>query len=278
MGLLQDSIRVALRSNTISYYENLGYYIPRSKDSRGRMKVKEGTKIIVKIQDLPDGCGMSVYMECDNCGAQFKRIWRDHKTHDGLIYCKACSGVLRRGEKAYNWNPNLTEEDRIVGRDTRGIIDFKKRVMARDNYLCKVCGVKGEVVHHLNGYNWCVEGRVNDNNGVTLCEKCHNNFHSIYGKGNNTKEQFEEWIGLPIGELGGGIFPPARRVICMDNGEIIESAPIAAKVYGVERNSLYQVLNKKYRAIYGKHFLWYDDYMEMNKEDICKYWRWIINK
>jgi dUTPase len=30
-------------------------------------------------------------------------------------------------------------------------------------------------------------------NGVTLCKKCHDNFHGIYGIGDNTKEQFQQF-------------------------------------------------------------------------------------
>jgi hypothetical protein len=29
---------------------------------------------------------------------------------------------------------------------------------------------------------------------MTLCKECHKEFHQIYGKGDNTKKQFEEWI------------------------------------------------------------------------------------
>lgn len=47
------------------------------------------------------------------------------------------------------------------------------------------------VAHHLNGYNWDVENRFNLDNGITLCEDCHIEFHRIYGFGNNTKKQFE---------------------------------------------------------------------------------------
>ena len=36
---------------------------------------------------------------------------------------------------------------------------------------------------------------IDENNGITLCEKCHNNFHSIYGKRHNTLQQLNEFLG-----------------------------------------------------------------------------------
>ena len=280
MSILQDKVEITLTSNMISYYENLGYEIPRRYDVRGRLKVPEGTKIIVDISDLPSGSGVSVYMSCDVCGKEFYRPWRDHNDYDGCVYCVKCAGILRRGENAYNWNADMSVEERIIGRDYPEYHDFIKRVLERDNYSCKICGHKDQrlSVHHLNGYNWCVAERTVDSNGVALCEQCHNAFHSRFGRGSNTKEQFEEWIGAPIGELGSGNLPTAREVICMDDGQVIESAPATAKKYNLDRNSLYSVLNRKYRSIYGKHFLWYDEYISMTKEDVSEYWRWVISK
>jgi hypothetical protein len=45
----------------------------------------------------------------------------------------------------------------------------------------------------MNGWNWCVEERYDIDNGSSLCVPCHNTFHLIYGKGKNTKAQYEEF-------------------------------------------------------------------------------------
>lgn len=93
------------------------------------------------------------------------------------------------------FNPNLTEEDRRTKRDYAEAKNWKKKVYKKDNYICQHCNKKNKsiVAHHLNGWNWDIENRFNIDNGITLCEKCHNEFHNIYGYGNNTKEQFDEW-------------------------------------------------------------------------------------
>lgn len=62
--------------------------------------------------------------------------------------------------------------------------NFRLAVFKRDGFVCKKCGVKGTddnklTVHHIkpltNG------GRNIIDNLVTLCEKCHKNYHIKYG-------------------------------------------------------------------------------------------------
>jgi len=65
--LVTEYIRVSLHSNTISYYEKLNYIIPRYKDKDGRMSVKKGTTILVKVLDLPKSSQVNILYFCDYC-------------------------------------------------------------------------------------------------------------------------------------------------------------------------------------------------------------------
>ena len=73
--------------------------------------------------------------------------------------------------------------------------EFIRTVMERDEYTCQICYKTNcaLAVHHLNGYNWDVENRYNPDNGITLCEECHKDFHKQYGRGDNTLQQFNEY-------------------------------------------------------------------------------------
>ena len=75
-------------------------------------------------------------------------------------------------------------------RDSKEYRNFIKEVKDRDNNICQCCKEEGRVVHHLNGYNWDYFNRSNINNGILLCDDCHKKFHSIFGYGYNTKEQY----------------------------------------------------------------------------------------
>lgn len=103
--------------------------------------------------------------------------------------------VSQKGINHPSYKSWLSIEDR---KNRRLTIDGKKwisSVLYRDNYICQICKLYNcnLNVHHLDGWNWCIEKRFDINNGVTLCSACHIKFHKLYGYGNNTQQQYIEY-------------------------------------------------------------------------------------
>lgn len=113
--------------------------------------------------------------------------------------CRYCYLDRNKGETHINYNPNLTDEERMYRRRHSDYIDWRRKVFEKDNYTCVKCGdsTGGNLnAHHKDGFNWCKERRMDVTNGETLCETCHKDFHDIYGYGGNTEEQFNEWMAI----------------------------------------------------------------------------------
>lgn len=49
-------------------------------------------------------------------------------------------------------------------------------------------------LHHLNSRNKFPEQTFDEDNVVIICKDCHKKIHDKYGYGDNTKEQFEEFL------------------------------------------------------------------------------------
>jgi 5-methylcytosine-specific restriction endonuclease McrA len=123
--------------------------------------------------------------------------------------CKECYLENNSGENNPNYNPNLTDEERSNRNEKRrhlsGYDGWNCFVKDRANFTCQVCGGSkgGNIVsHHIESYNNNPDLRTALDNGVCLCEKCHKNFHHQYGYGNNTREQFEEFMNNYNNKMG----------------------------------------------------------------------------
>ena len=281
MGLISTKAEIVLVGRNIKYYENLGYEMPRRVTKDGYYRVKFGQKMIVNVCDLPPQSNVLVKVKCDHCGCEYdiKYCTYSKYNRDGKIYCRLCAlHLFNSGENNNRWNPNKTDEERETQREYPEYILFSKKVKARDNYLCQVCKNaehKNLEVHHLDGYDWCKEKRTDVTNGITLCENCHKNFHAIYGKGNNTKDQFEEWIGYTLDGLKDydSKLPTKRLIICLDNMEIYNGADDASLKTGLNKSSIYACCrhHKKNKTVGGLHFMWLDEYQTMTNEEVQEY-------
>lgn len=302
MGLLQKNINVRVSVKMAEYYKQLGYTIPTKTDAKGIERYDIKNYFNVDVDDLPCGSSVSVKVECDRCKKTYSmryKTYLKHK-HGEKIYCNSCSKALfnsgknnpnfggkysPKGEKSYNyggkyskrgkdnplWDPNITDEERKTKRNYPEYVEFIKKVLIRDNFTCQCCGLhnsKNMRVHHLNGYNWCKEQRTDETNGITLCETCHKNFHSKYGTKNNTKEQFEKWIGHAIIELGkyNGKLPTARKVYCIEENKIYNSIKELAHEWGCNETSARDACNHRrgIKSLYKKHLMWIEDAIKNN--------------
>lgn len=291
--LIDEYCEIILNPKNYKHYEKLGYILPKRKNKSGGMSVCYGNKIKVKIKDLTKGSWTKVKVRCDSCGEESEKTYMEYynHNHDGLTYCKSCaSTILNKGENNPNYNFNKTEDERKMQRNYPEYIEFIKKVLLRDNYTCKICSKKSEgdmVVHHLDGFDNFIEKRTDESNGICLCKNCHENFHSIYGKGDNTREQFEEWSKKAIGELSkyNGELPMARKIYCIEDDKIYDS--IFELSYEISDGKytcitrIYDVCNHKKRhghgyckSYKGKHFLWLNEYENMSYEDLQEYLDW----
>lgn len=101
------------------------------------------------------------------------------------------------GEKHPKWNSELTDEDRIDSRKYPEYDSWRRKVFERDDYTCQRCKCRtgGNLnAHHINGYHWDENSRIEVDNGITLCNDCHKEFHKLYGYGNNDLFQFSQYM------------------------------------------------------------------------------------
>jgi len=128
-----------------------------------------------KLKILHLACGRSFWMSW-TCFNQGRR-------------CKKCHFESISGENHHNWNPNLTDEERLH-RDYNHKNEnnqWRKAVYERDDHTCQKCFVKGSGknlnAHHILPWALFPELRFEVENGITLCKTCHKRYHKVWGHG-----------------------------------------------------------------------------------------------
>lgn len=160
--------------------------------------------------------------KCDCGNLELKSIAGTHLTLGETISC----GCLEHpsGERNPNWKGGITPQY-IKERSTPEYNQWRKAVYKKDNYTCQCCGRRNNLnAHHILPFSKYIDKRIDINNGITLCEKCHSvfisdSFHNLYGTTNNTPEQLEEYINYKRKKLGIDI---PFSIEAYKNGEILK--------------------------------------------------------
>ena len=155
--------------------------------------VKREAKLlgITILSDSYSGAHVKMSCICEK-GHYLEKTWHSLRKGQG---CMECSFENKKGEKNYNYNHNLTNEMRLRRRSIPEYFVWRKEVHKKCNYTCCCCKIRGGnlVAHHIFNYAEHEDLQTDVSNGVSMCEKDHSEFHRVYGRKNNTKEQLDEF-------------------------------------------------------------------------------------
>ena len=74
--------------------------------------------------------------------------------------------------------------------------EWARKIKARDNHACVICDRTNVYLesHHLNCYSKYPNERLDLQNGICVCRRCHQTFHKLHGKEHTTKFQFQQFV------------------------------------------------------------------------------------
>lgn len=98
---------------------------------------------------------------------------------------------LQKGRTFESFNGFTSPENTRIRQSAEGKA-WTLDVLSKANFTCDKCGLRGGKLHahHKNAFASFPEQRFDIDNGVCLCESCHDTFHAKYGKGDNTEQQY----------------------------------------------------------------------------------------
>ena len=138
---------------------------------------------------------------CKICGKNYVTIF------ENSVYCSDECRVKGGFNKRNIFSRNE------YGKSYNKAINKKKQI----NPVCEVTGVSYDlVIHHLYSFDTHPELGADLNNMVRINRKIHDKFHIMYGYGNNTREQWIEFVE----NMGFTSRPSTTKIKCIVDEEI----------------------------------------------------------
>ena len=188
--------------------------------------LKENEIVFVSFPNGYKGCASRIITLCKTCGNPINKSVANLLVESGR--CRDCVfenySEERLGNKGSNWQGGKTKLRVFLSKQIR---EWKLKSAEKHNYKCVVTGNPFQCVHHLYSFKKILDealrnlGYFDEKNsasgeysqdelmkisdefvrlhwiyplGIPLAKKVHIAFHKMYGKTNNTPEQFYEFV------------------------------------------------------------------------------------
>lgn len=186
MAILEKEVYVGF-SNNLDHFESLGYTYPRVSDSKGRFSIKKGTKILVKVEDLPKSSTVKVTRICDDCDTvTYNRTYASiitlREDGDGKDRCRSCGNkrakeIMKNSvpyEKTFKFfcdENNLTYLlEEYSENNHKSASEIYKATSDKMIWNCKKCGSEYTAIpaNRVKGKNcpYCANKKVNRTNSL----------------------------------------------------------------------------------------------------------------
>lgn len=119
---------------------------------------------------------------CGNCAFLNSLINADELVKDFYFFIPPHllgNPIVKNNKVIFVSDSYLKHKETNKERKTPEYINWRKKVFERDNYTCQICGQKGGELnaHHIKPFSKYKNKRIDINNGITLCQKCHKLIH-----------------------------------------------------------------------------------------------------
>jgi len=172
----------------------------------------EKWKTMMREKGLARKQRLGKMVKCNWCNKEIYKQRFRFKIQKNYFCSKECKARFESNKKKGIYPPELEKSKghkKLNGHVTplneriRKSIEFclwRNSIFARDNWTCQKYKIKGGKLHphHIQNFAQYPELRFAIDNGITLSEKAHREFHKKYGTKNNTREQLEEFFKQPI--------------------------------------------------------------------------------